>query len=358
MEQLHGRFEDLAAPLDPAIQFVREGAPINRAGPTRWIDQRQAVLFSQLVREKLWPTTIAPQFNQHGGEVASDFEAEIVTPNAEGTLYFTIDGTDPRNPNDAPQETLYTESIPIEGLRTIKARVLSNEECSPLLEATFIEQSSAQLIVSEIMYHPASEGEVNGTLLEFIELRNIGEAEAHLDGFHFTDGVTYTFPSGATLAPGAYLVLASDAVEFAGRYYYEAFDTFEGNFKNSGERVALADSTGSEVVAFTYDDKAPWPKSPDGDGYSLVPLDDSQLTDPGNPSNWQASRDLGGSPGQPNSLSIRIRQEGTGVSLTWDGNPILQTSEDVNIWIDLPAATSPFTILNVEANMFWRLCMP
>jgi hypothetical protein len=49
-------------------------------------------------------------------------------------------------------------------------------------------------------------------------------------------------------------------------------------------------------MAFTYDDKEPWPESADGDGYSLVAAEINPTGHPDNYRYWRASRYTGGSP--------------------------------------------------------------
>lgn len=361
-ENLRARLEELATPLDPSMQWVRDGTPVDRARLTTWIELRRTALFAQFRRENLWPSTLAPVFNQQGGEVIPGFEAELTNPNPGGTLYFTIDGSDPRNPDNSPHGTVYTEPITVETMTIIKARVLGNAEWSPLAEATFTVPSAADLIITEIMYHPPDSGDISGTRLEFIELRNVGDTVAHLDGFQFTDGITYTFPLGTPLASGEYLVLASDTVAFANHYGgLEAFDQFEGNLENAGERIALSDPTGRETLAFTYDDQPPWPTSPDGYGYSLVLVNEGRITDANDPANWRASLQTGGSPWKTDSATIliSITPGGTGVVLTWDNSWVLQTSGDLKNWADLPGAVSPLTVsISATTNRFWRSRMP
>ncbi len=42
----------------------------------------------------MYPSTVAPSFNQHGGTVAPGFQLGITAP--AGTIYYTVDGSDPR----------------------------------------------------------------------------------------------------------------------------------------------------------------------------------------------------------------------------------------------------------------------
>jgi hypothetical protein len=72
---------------------------------------------------------------------------------------------------------------------------------------------------------------------------------------------------------------------------------FTGNLNNGGERVTLVDSEGVEIQSFKYDDKLPWPESPDGQGPSLVLIDPLSGPDHSEPENWRASGSNGGSPG-------------------------------------------------------------
>jgi hypothetical protein len=67
------------------------------------------------------------------------------------------------------------------------------------------------------------------------------------------------------------------------------------NLSNGGERVALLGPSGETLQDFTYDDIAPWPTSPDGNGPTLEII--SPLADPNNGANWRASAYNDGTPG-------------------------------------------------------------
>ncbi|MHC4695007.1 MAG: LamG-like jellyroll fold domain-containing protein, partial [Planctomycetota bacterium] len=49
----------------------------------------------QLIAVNWYPTIEVPVFNQHGGEVAAGFNLTM-DPNGTGTIYYTLDGSDPR----------------------------------------------------------------------------------------------------------------------------------------------------------------------------------------------------------------------------------------------------------------------
>jgi autotransporter-associated beta strand protein len=115
-------------------------AYMNESFYSNWIatDTRRTEFFRQLRQHGLWPTTLAPEFSQHGGEIATNTWIAITNPNASGTLYWTTNGTDPRALGGAATGTPYTAPIRFPASGTLKARVLSTGgEWSPLQEAAF-----------------------------------------------------------------------------------------------------------------------------------------------------------------------------------------------------------------------------
>ena len=75
---------------------------------------------------------------------------------------------------------------------------------------------------------------------------------------------------------------------------------FTGNFSNSGERVALADSDNQVLIEFSYDDCEPVFKSGDGSGYTLIAVEDAD--NPNEETYWKTSEAMGGTPGQHSEL--------------------------------------------------------
>jgi len=69
------------------------------------------------------------------------------------------------------------------------------------------------LIVSEIMYNPSTDQDH-----EYIELHNISEASLDLTGVGFSDGISFVFADGTSIAPGAYLLVVRDVTAFEERY--------------------------------------------------------------------------------------------------------------------------------------------
>lgn len=99
---------------------------------------RTATLLKQLRRRNYYPVD-APEFNRRGGEIPRGFELAIANPNPTGTVYYTVNGTDPRLPGGAVNEAarIYTAPFPINEKLDIKARIVQGGEWSALNEALF-----------------------------------------------------------------------------------------------------------------------------------------------------------------------------------------------------------------------------
>ncbi|MGI9239825.1 MAG: CotH kinase family protein [Verrucomicrobiales bacterium] len=227
-----------------------------------------------------------------------------------------------------PSATRYDSPIALESSTTIRARILSDSgQWSAINESTFIIGTPADatnLVVSELMYHPPD----TAVGAEFVELQNISTDEmVDLTGVAFTAGIDYGFPTGATLAPGERFVIPE--AEFR-----------EGTrLANSGEQLLLSAADGTTIRDFTYDDSAPWPESPDGDGFSLVLVRPASNPDHNAPENWRRSTRLGGSPGASDTSNFSGSPE---ADQDRDGMPALL--EHLFGSSDQQPAGSPMTI--------------
>lgn len=161
------------------------------------------------------------------------------------------------------------------------------------------------LRLTEIMYDSA-----DGAAYDFLELHNAGATTLSLAGSQFVEGITYTFPAGSVLAPGAYAVVvrADQANNFgAFRSLYglastvPIFGPYSGNLADAGERVVLQAAGGTpDLVRVTFSDGRGWPVAADIAGHSLVPVKDvgpasGSALDYGGV--WRSSTWLRGSPG-------------------------------------------------------------
>ena len=165
-----------------------------------------------------------------------------------------------------------------------------------------------------------------------------------------TFGNTNSLPTlPATLAPGQYAVIVSNYAAFEERYNPTGTNNilvlgvYTGHLNNGGDTVDIyqvADRAGGDVTALngyvpfyrvdhvSYNNVAPWPLEPDGNGPALIRIN---TADYGNDaSNWQASN-ADGTPGAANlaidtstpSTPMNLAAQGllspaAGVSLTWN----------------------------------------
>lgn len=271
--------------------------------------KRTDVVIGQYVTNGWYQTTLkAPTFSQEGGAVASNYSLTIdnVVNNGAGTIYYTVDGADPRKAGGAVATGAVDggdlATVTISQVATVRARVLANGVWSPLHEATFYPpQPLTNLVINEIHYHPTAPATVDGDVFEFIELYNKGTVPLRLDNVYFSRGFTYHFPPGTTLAAGAYFVLSPDAQQFKTRYGFSPNAVMRGNLSNSGEAIELRDAVGNLIDLVDYLDVAPWPLSPDGTGPSLSlinpDLDNALVT------SWAPSTAEHGTPGKVNGLA-------------------------------------------------------
>ena len=147
------------------------------------------------------------------------------------------------------------------------------------------------LVISKIHYHPEDWWAIDGDRLEFIEISNNGDEMVDLTGIYFRElGITYGFPTGATVAGREALVLCSDSLAFIDYYGMIPFGQFHRNLSNKSENLVLVDAWGNIIDQVHYYDSDPWPWEADGEGpyLQLIDLDlDNSL-----PENWTVGNDL------------------------------------------------------------------
>ncbi|MGY8689453.1 MAG: lamin tail domain-containing protein, partial [Verrucomicrobiales bacterium] len=230
-------------------------------------------------------------------------------------IYFTTDGTDPRAMGGdlAPTATLSVNSITVDETMRVRARVLNGNTWSGLVENWYFVSetpaSAANLQISKIHYHPSdpteeeiAAGFLDGDDFEFLELRNTSDQAVHFGGARFSDGIEFTFDDPSILQSQERLLLVSDRQAFEARYGNELDLTGEyaGNLRNSGERLQLLDFKGEAIIDLTYNDLGSWPRSADGDGPSLVRLDETS----DGPFAWRPSVLEDGAPGVDDGITF------------------------------------------------------
>ena len=131
----------------------------------------------------------------------------------------------------------------------------------------------ADLVISELMYHPAGEPLDDGIeTLEFIELTNAGTTVIQLANYQFSQGVEFVFPNGSILQPGSFLVIARDSTAVKQHYGVQSvIGNYTGQLSNAGETIRLVDPLGETVLRFRYGTSGAWPASATGARHSSVP---------------------------------------------------------------------------------------
>ncbi len=317
-----------------------------------YMRDRAGIVLQQLKNLSLYPDVTAPTFNvngayQHGGTVSEG--DQLTVTGAPGIIYYTLDGSDPRQLGGGVSPGARTHSpaspITLDASVHVKARAYSGGQWSALNEATFTQEFAPPLRVTEIMYNPpvptAAEqalGFMDNEWFEYVELQNVGDEPLQLEGMRFATGVRFTFPA-MTLPAGAYVLVVRNQEAFEARYgtgltIAGEFDSDTG-LANGGEDLFLEEAVGAVIQGFDYEDD--WFDLTDGDGFSLTVRNPAaDLTAWDTREGWRASWQAGGNPGaadagyDPGSIVI---------------NEILAHSDGgVEDWIELKNATADETI--------------
>lgn len=151
------------------------------------------------------------------------------------------------------------------------------------------------LIISEIMYHPATRAD--GRDGEFVELYNTEPVDVDIGGYRLTGEISYTFPTGTVLNARSCFVVAKDPNAHLSTP--DVMGPFTGSLDNNGGVVRLKNAVGAVLLEAAYSSAYPWPASADGAGHSLT------LVKPdygeGDIRAWSAGSRKGGTPGWPDS---------------------------------------------------------
>jgi hypothetical protein len=288
----------------------------------QWLANRIAFMESQFVAP--------PALNRASGQIAPGFQLQITQPGA-GTIYYTLDGSDPRAAGGgvAPGAFTYTGPVTLNTTAEVRARVrnpahtsLTGPHNPPLssqwsgvvaARLTVLPTAAAgTLVIAELNFHPAppTAGELaaNSTVgredFEFLELLNVSVQTIDLVGAAFVQGIDYTFTAGGvtSLAAGERLLLARNPAAFALRYGSPGtvVGPYGGALNNNGERLHLVAANGATILDFTYGNG--WHRLADGLGFSLqLRYENISGNDLNDPAAWRASSTPLGSPGGEDS---------------------------------------------------------
>ncbi|MBN1846664.1 MAG: CotH kinase family protein, partial [Sedimentisphaerales bacterium] len=131
---------------------------------TNFFPNRTAVVESWLSGAGLYPATNPPDYlidgqDKYGGQVSAGALLTLTNPGGSGTIYYTLNGADPRryggsvNGADAQE---YSVPITLTHSVRVKARVRNGGVWSALSDAVFaVGPVRDKLRITEMMYHPA-----------------------------------------------------------------------------------------------------------------------------------------------------------------------------------------------------------
>lgn len=245
----------------------------------------------------LWPVLGPPALNRNSGYFTTSLVLTLAHTNGQGTIRYTLDGTDPRAPGGTPSAgaQIYSTPILLTNSTRVRARVTDGTNWSPPAEATFLPmQALTNLVVTEIYYNPPGSAGVDGEAFEFLELQNRGAYPLDIGGLAFANGINFAFTNSTVLAPDGYFVLARDATNFTSRFPGAPLRAlFTGKLDNDGETLRLQNAIGDSIFTFAFNDKSPWPTSADGAGDSLHRI---YFGDPTNAANWCSAAPTPGTP--------------------------------------------------------------
>ena len=102
---------------------------------------------------------------------------------ASNTIYYTLDGSDPRTYGTgavSPTAATYSGAITLSNTVIVKARAFFGTNWSALNETTFtINALNSPLRITEIMYNP-----IGGDAYEYIEIQNVGSTAINIGGYN------------------------------------------------------------------------------------------------------------------------------------------------------------------------------
>jgi regulation of enolase protein 1 (concanavalin A-like superfamily) len=177
------------------------------------------------------------------------------------------------------------------------------------------------VVLNEIMYHPISDDDAD----EFVELHNRSSKPVDLAGWRLAQGVSYTFPAGASIPSGGYVVVGRNVERLRANHTQltaaNSFGNWSGSLRNSGERLSLSkpdeimstnsvgqvssDTIHIEVSTVDYRDAGRWGQWSGGGGSSMELVD--PRADPLRASSWADSDETAKGEWQQFTLTDTLR---------------------------------------------------
>ena len=208
---------------------------------------------------------------------------------------------------------------------SIRVRLNANDS----VVAVFVPRVfSDSLVINEINYN----SEVSFDPGDWVELYNPQDHALDISNWVFKDEVdthAFVFSQGTEIPAKGYIVIAYDMTAF--HTLFPAVTNYVGpmgfGFAGGGELLRIYNNNATLVDTVNYDDVAPWPTRPDGQGATLELL--SPSLDNALGENWKASAiNTHGTPGAENSINVSLDEPVTSdkLSLTIYPNPFRNTA--------------------------------
>ncbi len=266
-----------------------------RTFATRRPDLMRGQINSLLTKQGLGTLTVT---SVGGGEVwvaGAPVPANYSGPHFLG-FDMTLEAVEPPGVDFVEWEngsTSRTRTIPFNG-NTVVTAYFGEEPPPP---------PPPNLVINEIHYLPSPATDELDR--EYVEIISAETETVDLSGFTIP-AISFTFPAGASIDPGEYIVVAANSGDpfFSDVAAGSLFDfnwvsgSDPNRLGNGGEVLAVLDTLGQVADTVTYDDGGLWTSAPDGNGPSLALLEpglDNSLA-----ASWAASREAGGTPGAEN----------------------------------------------------------
>ena len=155
-------------------------------------------------------------------------------------------------------------------------------------------QMPAVAVINEINYNSS----VVFDPADWVEVHNPGDSDFDLDGYELrdnNDAHQYFFPQGTIIPAHGYVVICQDLAAFQLLFpSVLAIGDLGFGLGGGGDSVRLFDAAGVLYDSVAYDDVAPWPTEPDGQGPTLELID--PYSDNALPQSWRSSL-ANGTPG-------------------------------------------------------------
>jgi len=207
---------------------------------------------------------------------------------------------------------------PSDTARNIRIQLTSNDS----IVAVFMPRVfSDSLVINEINYNSSAAFDPG----DWVELYNPLDYPLDISNWVFKDEDdlhAYVFGQGTLMPAKGYIVIAYDMTAF--HNLFPAVTNYVGpmgfGLAGGGELIRLYNNTGTLVDTVHYDDVAPWPTTPDGQGATLElisPVLDNALAE-----SWKASAiPPHGTPGEENSFNVGTAKPIVSEKLTLDFYP-------------------------------------